>query len=554
MFIANVQKKRLGRKIKIYSVFNFKKSLKERNKIMKHNNYYTPAEIINRAKEHMVVLETQKAFTEQMASMLSMHIAKVQAMENNGYSFEHLPSASCFILSPTGTGKSYILKALAKASNMNVSFIDSTQLTQSGYKGLNITQAIAQIVETNQHFFDKANMLVFDEFDKTFFSGCNSHHDAFNVQRDLLKLFEGSEYCLRGAGDITGRPASVNLDKTLIVLAGACSGINAVLEERYAPKAKIGFSTDEGTTMPKEELIKRADINDLVEYGMLREIAGRVNSVFHIGNLSKEDYKNIATSDSKVSTLTQYRNLFKSRGCQLHISGSAVDKIADVAEIRCMGARTVNAVLNEQLCAAYSFLESHFEYDKAILDTNADNEFVLTYEKGEREVNTAYEPIEEYLLYNFENELVTENSIDMFCNEICFLAKLTEPNKETYLYSFLQLVCRYFMSNVRPSERTVENLIKLARATERCSENSKAPFDIICEDFLMLVNKRTVSEGKVRRYTPEFIEAFEVFFEIYKENCFALTDVELSNIISQATKRYVNNKTVNSSHSTLTNK
>lgn len=521
---------------------------------MKKVNYYTPSEIVERAAEHMVVLETQKNFIGKMAAMLSMHLAKVQALDSNGYSYNQLPTASCFVVSPTGTGKSYILKALAKATDMNVSFIDSTQLTQTGYKGLNVMQAIAQIVDSNENFFDKANMLVFDEFDKVFFNRSNAYYDAFNVQRDLLKLFEGSEYSLRGSGDATGRPAFVNLDRTLIVLAGACSGINTILEERYAPKAKLGFSTDSNSVQPKAELINRADINDLVEYGMLRELAGRVNSVFHIGNLSKEDYKNIITSNSKVSSLTQYRNLFKTRGCKLNISGKAVNKIADIAKSRQMGARTVSAILNEQLGSAYCFLESHPEYDKALLDTDTANEFILSYEQGKREVNSEPELIEEYLLYHLKYELASENSIDMFCNAICCLVRLTEPSEETYLYSFLQLVCRYFMVNVRPSERTVENLIKLAKATERRSKDSTAPFDIICEDYLMLVNKPTIEKDEVSRSSPEFIEAFEVFFELYKENCFALTGIELSSIISRAAEYYVNNKTVNDSRNTSTNK
>ena len=447
---------------------------------MKKVTYYTPAQIIERAAEHMVVLDTQKAFTERMASMLSMHLAKVQAMENNGFSFDHLPTASCFVISPTGTGKSYILKALAKASDMNVSFVDSTQLTQAGYKGLNVSQAIAQIVEGNRHFFDKANMLVFDEFDKTFFSGCNDHYDASNVQRDLLKLFEGSEYSIRGTGDMTGKPASVNLDKTLIILAGACTGINAILEERYVPKARLGFSTGGEEASSDVELVKRADINDLVEYGMLRELAGRVNSVFHIGSLTIEDYKTIITSDSKVSALTQFRNLLKTRGCKLDISGSAVNKIADVAEARRMGARTVNSVLTEQLASAYSYLESHPQCDKVILDTDSDNEFSLSYEQGKREISAVLEPIEDYLLYQLKCELATENSIDVFCNTICRLSRLIEPGEETYLYSFLQLVCRYYMANVRCSERTIKNIVKLAKATERLSKDHAAPFDIIC--------------------------------------------------------------------------
>ncbi len=509
---------------------------------MKKTNYYSPSEIIERATEHMVVLETQKTFTIQMATVLSMHLAKVQAIEVGICSSNQLPNTSCFVISPTGTGKSYILKALAKASGMNVSFIDSTQLTQSGYKGLNLMTAIAQIVKDNPCFFDSANMLVFDEFDKTFNGQVNSEGFCFSVQRDLLKLFEGSDYNISASAEYAGKSTTVNLDKTFIVLAGACSGINNILMKRYAPKVTIGFSASETKNTTNVELIKQADINDLVNYGMLREIAGRVNSVFHIGSLSKEDYKAIISSDSKVSSLSQYRNLFKSRGCKLSINDAAVNKIADIAVTRNMGARTVNAVLLEQLYPAYNYLENHLDYNKVTLRVNSNDEFVLSYKKGGRQEFTT--PIEEnsHMLYNLIEELFDEQNIDIFCNTICSLANLIEHEDDMFLYSFLQLVCRYYKARVRPSERNIENVLKLAKATKRPVTGGISPFEIICIDYLKASDK-VDKDNTTTTSTPKFVETFRTHFETYKEYYFPETQALLYESIANAAKLYVNNQT-----------
>lgn len=505
---------------------------------MKKINYYTSNEIIDRATENMVVLESQKDFTKQMATIISMHLAKVKAMVEHNYAFNQLPNNSCFVISPTGTGKTYILKALSKAAEINVSFIDSTQLTQAGYKGLNLTEAIAKIVDDNLHFFKTANMLVFDEFDKTFFSSENAYYNASNVQRDLLKLFEGSEYSIRIPGSLSDERKTVNLDKTLIVLAGACSEIGHILENRYTPKNKLGFSFNENIEKPTEELIKLADINDLVEYGMLRELAGRVNSVFSIGSLSKDDYKTIITSNSKVSSIAQYRNLFKMCGCKINLSGTAVNKIADIAVKRNMGARTVNAVLNEQINCAYSFLESHTEYNKAILQTDDNGEFFIKYKKGERKLIEPLTKENTSLSYNLKTELMSGNAIDEFCDCVCSLIKLNNPQKETFLYSFLQTACRYLSVAIRPHERTVENILKFALSTKRPCENGSSAFEIICSDYLKTTNK-TLSAPWIN---SEFTEEFEVFFEIYKESYLANADKILNEILSDLLEQYVENK------------
>lgn len=478
---------------------------------MKTTNYYTSAQIIERAKEHLVPLKSQKSFTEKIATLLSMHLAKVTALDSGNCDFNQLPCTSCFVISPTGTGKSYLLKALTKASRMNVSFIDSTQLTQAGYKGCNLTESLGQIYAENIDFFDGPNVIVFDEFDKLFFNPYNEYYNATNPQRDLLKLFEGAEHMIKYERGGASRNVNISLAKTFIILTGACSGITDMLKRKYAPKTTIGFSSSDTASdiIESTELIEKADINDLISYGMLRELAGRVNTVLHIGALSKDDYKTIIKSKSKASSASQYYNLFSVRGCSFHITDSAADKIANMAMERNLGARSISAILSEQACNAYSYLDSHPEYNKAIMTTCKDNQIAFNYIKGKRkEYKTKMGVEEQPLSRPLQKELSSDNSINHFCDEICSMASFANPESERLMYYFLQTACRYLKENIRPKERTFDSLLKFANATDVPSGGYKSPFDIICNDYIEACKKTDNSKN---------VEAFETFYNRFKE-------------------------------------
>lgn len=501
---------------------------------MKKTNYYTPTQIIERAKENIVTLESQKAFTEKIATLLSMHLAKVQALDSGNCDFNQLPCASCFVVSPTGTGKSYLLKALTKASEMNVSFIDSTQLTQAGYKGCNLAESLGQIYAENVSFFDAPNVIVFDEFDKVFFNPHNEYYNASNPQRDLLKLFEGAEYTIKYERGGVNKNINISLNRTFVILAGACSGITDILKRKYAPKTAIGFSSSgaSANNITPTDLIKKTDINDLISYGMLRELAGRVNTVLHIGALSKDDYITIINSSSKASAASQYHNLFSVRGCSFHITNSAAIQIANMALERDLGARSISAILSEQACDAYGYLDSHPEYNKVIMTTCKDNRFVFNYIKGKRKEYEAKKKVEvQPLARTLEKELSTDNSVNQFCDEICSMTSFAKPQEERILYYFLQTACRYLKENIRPKERTFESLLKLANATDVPSGGYKSPFDIICNDYIE-ASKKTAKTNNV--------EAFETFYNRFKElqEC---GDASISEKgLLDAAKKYVN--------------
>ena len=491
-----------GTKPSGFFISNFKKG-RQKMKKMKIPNYYTQTEILERASANMVLLESQKEFREKLAALLSIHLGKVMMLDSGECTYNQLPSTSCFVVSPTGTGKSYVLKSLCAATNMNYYFCNCTQITTAGYKGTNVQELISKIYKDNNDFFSTANVLVFDEFDKIFLRKNNDYHNATNPQSDFLKLFEGGDY-------IISDHKTVNLDRSLIILAGACSELMPILRERYAPKISLGFNTvttsDEHTD---SDLIKMIDINDLVSYGMLREIGSRVNSVLHIGYLSKNDYKTLTASDSATSAKSCYSNLMKARGCTLSITEKATDKISNIAVERNVGARTVNAVLSEQLSSAYCYLDDNEQYNKVILDTDENNEFFIRYCKGKRT-----EPVKARVPDDFDyetsllNELGCESNINKFCCKLCESAQLKNQTEEQLFYSFLQTVCRYLAHNVRPSERRMDSIFKLAGATDKPYPDAVAPFEIICNDF--------IKDDK--NNDPDEKSVFEFHFKQYSKN------------------------------------
>ena len=171
-----------------FFISNFKKG-KPKMKKVKITNYYTQTEILERAsadktkinelfgnvqfieKEDIAFLTpvaVEKELREKLAALLSIHLGKVMMLDSGECTYNQLPSTSCFIVSPTGTGKSYILKALCAATDMNYYFCDCTQITTAGYKGTNVQELITKIYKDDNDFFSTANVLVFDEFDKIF--------------------------------------------------------------------------------------------------------------------------------------------------------------------------------------------------------------------------------------------------------------------------------------------------------------------------------------------------------------------------------------------------
>ena len=455
---------------------------------MNEINYLSTVQLIQKAREKIVPLPTQIRAQEELATLFSLHMNNIKAIEN-GVPADELPALSSFIIGGTGSGKSHMSQNLAKACGLNFERVDSSNLTSAGYRGRNVNHVISGILEKNPNWFEEGGVILFDEADKLRTVGYFAY-DVYSPQKDFLCLLEKGDYTLLSEDKKT---VTVNLDKTLILFAGACAQITPLLEKKYAKKKTLGFSTDVTDTQEEAiELLSKATLEDIKNYGFMPEIVGRLKQVIYIPPIDIEGYKILVNDSARTSAVNKFKHVFEeTRGVKFKITSSARDLIAEKALKEGLGARSIEGVLNKIIVDAHNHVDRNPECNKVVL-TVKDGEFKLNYYNGARiQKKVASEkPVtvtDADLDINIKEELENRLLLHIFCSDICDFA--SPPNKfhEAVLFSFLHTVCYYLAKEVRPSERTYLSIIKLARATERQAGESMdtiTPFEIICNDYL----------------------------------------------------------------------
>lgn len=230
---------------------------------MVYKLFKTPDQLIAMSKDNIVNLDSQKTARQQVASLISMHLAKIDAM-NAGVSYKDLPCVSAFIMGGTGSGKTYTITQLCKCAGIGSAVIDATSLTANGYKGVNIGVALKGVVSANKDFKD-GFILIIDEADKLFFTG-NGYADSYNIQQELLKLFEGGVYSV---DDGNNSVLEFDISRTMVILCGACSGLNK-------NRRINGFTGDSCACSDSSDATDYATLEDLIAIGMHKELASRL--------------------------------------------------------------------------------------------------------------------------------------------------------------------------------------------------------------------------------------------------------------------------------------
>ncbi len=454
---------------------------------MKRIRYHSATELLTLARQKMVPLPNQWEAQKRIASLIAMHLGKLQAL-NRGAEPEELVGCSAFLVGPTGNGKTYIIKCLAEVCGLHFATIDCASITQAGVRGKNLGDNLAAIVAKDPSFFE-GGILVLDEADKMFYKG-NAYYDAYSPMQDLLKLMEGGEYSFRS----DGASGTANLDKTLILLAGACANIIHILKRRYNPRPVIGFAAPSSAPeIDVDNYGPYVTLEALIEYGMMPELASRINTVIAIPKIDTAGYQRLLMDTAKTSALNRFRNQFGMRGVALDITPEAAEKIAELCVERNVGARSINAILSEQLSEAYGTVDDNPSCGRVVLQTDGLGELQTVCLEEKRCSRPAFvkETCSEGDLLILD-KLRDEDSINRFCDDICAKAALEDVTAEPLLYYFLQTACRYMASEIRPLERSIANLAKLAGATKlpEGAPPGKTPFDILCEDCLAKMSQQ----------------------------------------------------------------
>ena len=280
---------------------------------------------------------------------------------NNNFGNEEeveIQKSNVLLLGPTGTGKTYLVQSLAKYLNVPFAMADATTLTEAGYVGEDVENILLKLIQEADYDIERAEkgIIYIDEIDKI---GKKQENVSITrdvsgegVQQALLKIIEGTVANVPPQG---GRKHPqqdcIKIDTTniLFVCGGAFAGLEKIIGARVSHKA-MGFNSDVKKKEEKNisELFHQVEPEDLIKFGVIPELIGRLPVLVSLNELKEEDLVRIL-KDTKNSIVKQYAKIFEMDGVVLEISDEALHAVAREALKRETGARGLRSILENVL-------------------------------------------------------------------------------------------------------------------------------------------------------------------------------------------------------------
>ncbi len=265
-----------------------------------------------------------------------------------------LEKSNMLMLGPTGSGKTYLVKTLARLLNVPLAITDATTLTEAGYIGDDVESVLSKLLAAADNDVERAEhgIIFIDEIDKIAKKRNTNSRDVSgeSVQQGLLKLLEGSE--VEVPVGATNKNAmvpmtTINTKDILFICGGAFPELEKVIKKRLNQTAMIGFGAELKDKYDEDKmLLSKVTVEDLREYGMIPEFLGRLPVVFALQGLDKEQLIQVL-KEPKNAILKQYEHLLSLDEVKLVFADDALDAIAERALEKDTGARALRAILEE---------------------------------------------------------------------------------------------------------------------------------------------------------------------------------------------------------------
>ena len=275
---------------------------------------------------------------------------------NMGGSDIEIDKSNILMLGPTGSGKTYLVRTLARILNVPLAITDATALTEAGYIGDDIESVVSKLLAAADNDADKAEqgIIYIDEIDKIAKKSDAHARDVSgeSVQQGMLKLLEGSniEVPVGSSSKNAMVPTTViNTRNILFICGGAFPGLEKIIEERLNKTTSIGFK---GEVKSKDEedrnILDKAETEDIRKFGMIPEFVGRLPMVFALEGLDEGMLVKIL-KEPRNAIVTQYQKLLELDGVKLKFTDEALEVIAKKAIEKKTGARALRAILDDHM-------------------------------------------------------------------------------------------------------------------------------------------------------------------------------------------------------------
>lgn len=281
------------------------------------------------------------------------HYKRVFAESNDDIEIE---KSNMLMIGPTGSGKTYMVKTLARLLDVPLAITDATSLTEAGYIGDDIESVVSKLLAAADNDVEKAEhgIIFIDEIDKIAKKKNTNQRDVSGeaVQQGMLKLLEGSEIEVPvGANSKNAMVPLTTVDtkNILFICGGAFPDLEEIIKERLNKTASIGFQADLKDKYDHDDsLLEKVTVDDLRKFGMIPEFLGRLPVIFALKGLTRNMLVEIL-KEPKNAILKQYQKLLAMDEVKLEFEQGALEAIADKAMEKHTGARALRAILEEYM-------------------------------------------------------------------------------------------------------------------------------------------------------------------------------------------------------------